>query len=150
MGLPGRRVWTAAALASLAACRGGTAGPAPEERRGALPAVEAVRARSGRLPLEERLHGVVKAQNQVTIRAEIAAKVVEVLVRSGDPAQKGQVQAALARTVIGGLTASTLVTLVLVPAAYTGATGLGARLQAARWRWSTRRREADEEQAVRA
>jgi HAE1 family hydrophobic/amphiphilic exporter-1 len=60
-----------------------------------------------------------------------------------------EIQAALARTVIGGLTASTLVTLVLVPAAYTGATGLVARAQA-RWRWSTRRREAEDEQAARA
>jgi len=61
-----------------------------------------------------------------------------------------EIQAALARTVIGGLTASTLVTLVLVPAAYTGATGLAARVQAARWRWSAPRREAEEQQAARA
>jgi RND family efflux transporter MFP subunit len=44
----------------------------------------------GRLPLEERLHGAVKARNQVSIRAEVAAKVVEVLVRSGDAVQRGQ------------------------------------------------------------
>ena len=80
----------AAGLAALAACRGGTAGPAPEERRGAVPAVEAVRARSGRLPLEERLNGVVKARNQVSIRAEVPAKVVGVLVRSGDAVRRGQ------------------------------------------------------------
>jgi HAE1 family hydrophobic/amphiphilic exporter-1 len=67
-----------------------------------------------------------------------------------------EIQAALARTVIGGLVASTLVTLVLVPTAYTGASGLVARAQVLRWRWSARRPEApvavpeDEKEAVRA
>jgi HAE1 family hydrophobic/amphiphilic exporter-1 len=32
----------------------------------------------------------------------------------------GEIQAALARSVIGGLTVSTLITLVVIPAAYTG------------------------------
>ncbi|HVR28824.1 MAG TPA: efflux RND transporter permease subunit [Thermoanaerobaculia bacterium] len=44
-----------------------------------------------------------------------------------------EIQAALARVVIGGLTASTLVTLVLIPVAYISATGLLARTRAARW-----------------
>jgi len=47
-----------------------------------------------------------------------------------------EIQAALARTVIGGLTVSTLVTLVLIPAVYVSTTGLVARARAARWRWS--------------
>ena len=34
------------------------------------PPVEAVQARSGALPLEERLNGVVKARNQVAVRPE--------------------------------------------------------------------------------
>ncbi len=39
----------------------------------------------------------------------------------------GEIQAALARTVVGGLTASTLITLVVIPAAYTGIHDLKAR-----------------------
>jgi HAE1 family hydrophobic/amphiphilic exporter-1 len=45
-----------------------------------------------------------------------------------------EIQAPLARVVIGGLTVSTLVTLVLVPTAYVSASGLQARLRARRWR----------------
>jgi HAE1 family hydrophobic/amphiphilic exporter-1 len=44
-----------------------------------------------------------------------------------------EIQAALARVVIGGLVASTLVTLVLVPVAYTVAAGLVARARSGRW-----------------
>jgi hydrophobic/amphiphilic exporter-1 (mainly G- bacteria), HAE1 family len=44
------------------------------------------------------------------------------------------IQAPLARVVIGGLTVSTLVTLVLVPAAYVSVSGLQARFRASRWR----------------
>jgi HAE1 family hydrophobic/amphiphilic exporter-1 len=51
-----------------------------------------------------------------------------------------EIQAALARTVIGGLIASTLVTLVLVPIAYDGATGLVARARARGWRRAVGRR----------
>ena len=56
----------------------------------APPAVEALRARIGSLPLEERLSGVVKAQNQVAIRAEISAPIVEVMVKSGEAVERGQ------------------------------------------------------------
>ena len=41
----------------------------------------------------------------------------------------GEIQAALARAVIGGLTVSTLITLVVIPAAYTGVHGLMARVR---------------------
>jgi HAE1 family hydrophobic/amphiphilic exporter-1 len=66
-----------------------------------------------------------------------------------------EIQAALARTVIGGLLASTLVTLLLVPTAYRGASGLVARARSWRWRLGARRPGAaeaaeGEEQAVRA
>jgi HAE1 family hydrophobic/amphiphilic exporter-1 len=44
-----------------------------------------------------------------------------------------EIQAPLARVVIGGLLASTLVTLVLIPVAYTTATGLTARVRRRRW-----------------
>jgi RND family efflux transporter MFP subunit len=56
-----------------------------------VPAVEAVAARHGRLPLEERLNGVVRAANQVLVRSEISAPVVSVLVRSGEAVRHGQV-----------------------------------------------------------
>jgi len=39
----------------------------------------------------------------------------------------GEIQAALARAVIGGLTVSTLITLVVIPAAYTGIHEVRAR-----------------------
>jgi HAE1 family hydrophobic/amphiphilic exporter-1 len=44
-----------------------------------------------------------------------------------------EIQAALARVVIGGMTASTLVTLVLVPVVYTSATGLLTGWRATGW-----------------
>jgi RND family efflux transporter MFP subunit len=55
-----------------------------------VPAVEAVRARSGSVPLEERLNGVVKAENQVEVRPEITARVEKVLVRTGASVSRGQ------------------------------------------------------------
>jgi hydrophobic/amphiphilic exporter-1 (mainly G- bacteria), HAE1 family len=50
-----------------------------------------------------------------------------------------EIQAPLARVVIGGMAVSTLVTLVLVPAAYLSANGLVAKVRA-RWSWTTGRR----------
>ncbi|HUG53649.1 MAG TPA: efflux RND transporter periplasmic adaptor subunit [Vicinamibacteria bacterium] len=78
-------------LAPLAfsACYGG-AGSAAEGEAAVTPAVEAVQARSGTLPLEERLSGVVKAENHVTIRPEISAPIAEVFVRSGEAVKRGQ------------------------------------------------------------
>jgi RND family efflux transporter MFP subunit len=74
---------------SAAACTGSDA-PDPEAQQAVIPAVEAVQARSGRLPLAERLSGVVKSNNQVSITAEIEARVAEVLVRSGEAVRRGQ------------------------------------------------------------
>jgi HAE1 family hydrophobic/amphiphilic exporter-1 len=45
-----------------------------------------------------------------------------------------EIQASLARVVIGGLTASTLITLVLIPVAYVSVYGLMDRVRS--WRWS--------------
>ena len=45
-----------------------------------------------------------------------------------------EIQAPLARVVVGGLTASTFVTLVLIPVAYVSATGLVTRFKSRRWR----------------
>jgi RND family efflux transporter MFP subunit len=76
-------------LAALLGCGGD--GPVAERRgAGAPPAVEAVPARTGTLPLEERVSGVVKAWNQVAIRPEIEGRVVAVLARSGDAVERGQ------------------------------------------------------------
>jgi HAE1 family hydrophobic/amphiphilic exporter-1 len=44
-----------------------------------------------------------------------------------------EIQAPLARVVIGGLLASTLVTLVLIPVAYASTTGLVAQVRSSRW-----------------
>jgi HlyD family secretion protein len=54
------------------------------------PAVEAIQARIGSLPLEERLSGTVVADNQVEIYSEVSGVVEQVLVRNGDTVQRGQ------------------------------------------------------------
>lgn len=72
----------------LAACRGQEK-PADKDSAPA-PLVEALPAKQGRLPVELRASGIVRAQNQVEIRPEIAAVVAEVLVGSGDRVTKGQ------------------------------------------------------------
>ncbi|MDX1642782.1 MAG: efflux RND transporter permease subunit [Thermoanaerobaculia bacterium] len=54
----------------------------------------------------------------------------------------GEIQASLARVVIGGLLASTLVTLLLIPVTYTTVTGWAARARAARRDWTDE--EADQ------
>lgn len=77
------------ALSLLAGC--GQGDDAGERQADLAPAVEAVPARRGTLPLEERVNGVVKADNQVAVRPEIAAPVVAVLVRNGDAVERGQV-----------------------------------------------------------
>ena len=52
-----------------------------------------------------------------------------------------EIQAPMARVVIGGLLASTLVTLVLIPVAYSAATGLVAQVRSSSW-FAERRRAA--------
>ncbi|MCF7805317.1 MAG: efflux RND transporter periplasmic adaptor subunit [Candidatus Marinimicrobia bacterium] len=54
-----------------------------------IPAVEAVQARSGALPLTERLTGVVRAVNQVAIYPEVSAVITEVFVKNGSIVVKG-------------------------------------------------------------
>ena len=53
------------------------------------PSVEAVPARTGSLPLVQRLSGVVRARNQVEIHPEIDAVVTEVLIENGARVQAG-------------------------------------------------------------
>lgn len=77
-----------AAILALTACGEGSIRDEQGES-GPVPAVEAVPARGGSLPLEEQLSGVVRARNQVAIRPEIGGTVVEVLVRNGDAVKAG-------------------------------------------------------------
>ncbi len=57
---------------------------------GRTPAVEAVQAREGALPLTQRLSGVVRARNQVGIYPQITAVVTDVLVQDGEIVRAGQ------------------------------------------------------------
>ncbi len=78
----------AASVVTVTAC--GNAGADRDAGADRPPAVEALPARSGSLPLEEQLNGVVRARNQVAIRPEISGTVVEVFVRNGDTVTRGQ------------------------------------------------------------
>jgi HlyD family secretion protein len=55
-----------------------------------LPAVEAVQAQFGGLPLEERLSGIASASNQVEIYPRISAPIEEVYVQSGQQVERGE------------------------------------------------------------
>jgi HAE1 family hydrophobic/amphiphilic exporter-1 len=59
-----------------------------------------------------------------------------------------EIQAALARVVIGGLLASTLVTLLLIPVTYSTATGALARMRARAWSRTAARAEEEERAAT--
>jgi RND family efflux transporter MFP subunit len=87
-----RHVFLLIPIVLLLACGGDDAEGDPDGDEDRVPpAVEVLPARSGGLPLEEELNGVVKARNQVAIRPEIDAVVTEVLVRSGETVRAGQV-----------------------------------------------------------
>ncbi len=70
-------------------CSGGS-GQAGSGRERLIPAVEAVQAQYGSLPLIERLSGVVKAKNQVEMYPEISAIITAVHVENGDQVKQGQ------------------------------------------------------------
>lgn len=55
-----------------------------------IPAVEAVQARYGSLPLVERFSGNVRSENQVPLFPQISAKVEAVFVENGMYVEKGQ------------------------------------------------------------
>ncbi|HQV30494.1 MAG TPA: efflux RND transporter periplasmic adaptor subunit, partial [Calditrichia bacterium] len=78
-----------AGLLLLVACSEKAGENARGENR-LIPAVEAVQAREGTLPLTQRLSGVVKAKNQVAIYPQISAVVTEVLVTDGQTVNKGE------------------------------------------------------------
>jgi len=78
-------------IASLSfRCTGETGGSEADRTDSLIPAVEAVQARHGTLPLTERLSGVVKAKNQVEIYPEINAVITRVQVHNGDVVKEGQ------------------------------------------------------------
>ncbi|WP_103026631.1 efflux RND transporter periplasmic adaptor subunit [Salinibacter altiplanensis] len=54
------------------------------------PSVEAVQARGGTLPLQERMSGTVRARNQVTIYSELSEPVVAVEAQTGDYVEAGE------------------------------------------------------------
>lgn len=74
----------------LSGCSGESGGSERDMDTQLIPAVEAVQARYGALPLTERLTGIVKAKNQVEIYPQINAMIVAVEVRNGDLVEQGQ------------------------------------------------------------
>ena len=79
------------AVAALSGCGSSdtSSGGMPAQFAAVTPTVEAVRARYGSLPLEERMSGIVRAENQVEIVAEISAPITRVLVQNGDYVEAG-------------------------------------------------------------
>ncbi len=73
----------------LLGCSGGSDNTGNGRER-LIPAVEAVQARYGALPLVERLSGAVKARNQVDIFPQISAVIETVHVQSGEEVHRGQ------------------------------------------------------------
>jgi len=74
----------------LPGCSGTSGGGDGQNGNKVVPAVEAVQARYGSLPLTERLSGLVKAKNQVEIYPQISAVVTKVFVENGDVVKRGQ------------------------------------------------------------
>jgi HlyD family secretion protein len=73
----------------LIGCSGGGNNGSERNNERLIPAVEAVQARYGSLPLSERLTGKVKAKNQVELYPQISAAVVRIYVRNGDMVKSG-------------------------------------------------------------
>ncbi len=67
-------------------------GNAPQQEQGdnSPPSVEAVQARNGTLPLEERMSGTVRARNQIAIYSELSEPVVSVEAQTGDYVEEGE------------------------------------------------------------
>ena len=73
----------------LTACSGDGNGSDNRNGERLIPAVEAVQARYGSLPLTERLSGAVKAKNQVELYSQISAAIVKVYVQNGSLVSEG-------------------------------------------------------------
>jgi HlyD family secretion protein len=72
----------------LLACSG-SSGTEEKDSGSVHPAVEAVQARDGSLPLVQRLSGLVRAENQIAIYPEISAVIIAVYVKNGDEVKRG-------------------------------------------------------------
>lgn len=82
----------AAVIILLAACSGDNeTGNNNQQMPGTqvIPAVEAVQARYGSLPLVERFSGNVRSENQVPLFPQISGRVEQVFVENGDFVRKG-------------------------------------------------------------
>jgi HlyD family secretion protein len=91
------RVWTRSAIVFLLGSTVLSFSGCSDTRQSAtngdnqvVPAVEALQARLGSLPLVERLTGVVRARNQVAIYPEVNAVIAEVLIKNGQVVERGQ------------------------------------------------------------
>lgn len=74
----------------LAGCSGQSDGSSGGRAERLVPAVEAVQARTGSLPLTERLSGVVRARNQVELYPQVSAEIVAVNAQNGEQVEAGQ------------------------------------------------------------
>jgi RND family efflux transporter MFP subunit len=77
------------ALLTITGCYGDSSGEDTDQGNDVTPAVEAVKARFGSLPLTERLSGTVRAENQVNLSPEITGKIAQVFVRDGERVERG-------------------------------------------------------------
>ncbi|MCC5914183.1 MAG: efflux RND transporter periplasmic adaptor subunit [Balneolaceae bacterium] len=75
----------------LYSCNGDDESVDNSQRSDNIPAVEAVEAQFGSLPLEQRLSGVATASNQVDIYPRISAPVEEIFVQNGQEVERGDV-----------------------------------------------------------
>jgi len=73
----------------LTGCSGDTTENAAKGNGKMVPVVEAIQAKSGSLPLTERLSGLVKAENQVELHPQISASVAELYVHNGEIVKAG-------------------------------------------------------------
>lgn len=84
------RLWALLGAIMLTSCFGEAENNTDSGRpNSTIPAVEAVQARYGSLPLSERLSGTVIAKNQVALYPEISGKISKVHVQNGDSVAKG-------------------------------------------------------------
>lgn len=65
-------------------------GSNPQNAKTVIPAVEAVQARYGSLPLVERFSGNVRSENQVPLFPQLNAKIAAVFVENGEFVKEGQ------------------------------------------------------------
>ncbi len=87
-----------AVVLAVLACGAGCGGPAESAAAGTppdgprvVPAVEVLAARTGRLPLSERLTGTVRATGEVAIYPQATGSIAEVLVQNGSRVARGDV-----------------------------------------------------------